>query len=308
MKGCRTLNIERWKNLRINFITQLESVKTAINDLHKRNTVSILILLAYPCNIWASSSQATIDITNHPSGIISDRTDDQTILMGADDWPPWVIHGPNASSSDPDVAGIDIEIAKALSTKLALKIKFVRCPWARCLTLLKAGKLDIVGSIFQTEERKSFAHFIEPAYVNMRSNVFYTIQSKSDLITRYEDLHKKIAVGTVRDASYFDQFDNDTAINKYALSDDHQLLWMLKRGRLDVVIGEEVVYDYYISQLNLWRDLSKSKYRYNETRESFFALSRKSIFAKDLAKFNKALSDLIHSGEVNQIINKMTNH
>lgn len=60
------------------------------------------------------------------------------------------------------VTGIDAELAKAIATDIGCALTLVELPWARILTEIKDGTLDMTSSASRTPERGTFARFSAP--------------------------------------------------------------------------------------------------------------------------------------------------
>lgn len=108
--------------------------------------------------------------------------------------------------------GIDIEILNKMSERLGLTLKFIKCPFARCLEHMKEGKADLMSSLLKRSDREAYIRYLEPHYYNDRK-VFYVLKGKSHILRRYEDLYN-IKVGVKRKVKYFPRFDEDMKINK----------------------------------------------------------------------------------------------
>lgn len=77
------------------------------------------------------------------------------LVFATDDTPgpPYIIGG--GTEFNWDKPGIELEIYQAVAKKLDLNIKYVRIPWARCLSSLEHGKVDgIFPASFKTKRLK----------------------------------------------------------------------------------------------------------------------------------------------------------
>lgn len=77
----------------------------------------------------------------------------------------------------------------------------------------------------------------------------------------------------LRNAKYFEQFDNDDNIKKYALSDIVTGFKMLKLRRIEALVTTEKVGDYIIKSNGFTDDFRKTDFRYNQDVFVYFALS-----------------------------------
>ena len=58
--------------------------------------------------------------------------------------------------------GIDVELVRALAKYIGCTVTFVELPWARVLTEMKDGTLDMTTSASRTPERETFAWYSDP--------------------------------------------------------------------------------------------------------------------------------------------------
>lgn len=106
------------------------------------------------------------------------------------------------------LAGIDVEVAKAVFGQLQVPISFVIEPFARCQAALKQGAADVGMAITNKLDRESYVYFPRN-YVWQSSFVFFT--SKATL-ARYtirsldEARQHKLRIGIIRGASYHETF------------------------------------------------------------------------------------------------------
>lgn len=59
------------------------------------------------------------------------------------------------------VTGIDVELTRTLAKDIGCTVLFVELPWARILSEIKDGTLDMTSSASRTPEREVFARFSE---------------------------------------------------------------------------------------------------------------------------------------------------
>ncbi len=225
----------------------------------------------------------------------------RNLVFASEHWPPWVIIDQKDESVV--VGGIDVEILKEIAKRLNLNLKLYTCPWKRCLSWLEYGKIDVLTSVARTPAREGYMQYIDPPYLNKSIKVFYLKQGKGHLIKKYEDLHG-ISIGVTKGYKYFPRFNNDKRINKHSVVEIEQLLAMLEVGRFQAFIGNEIVVDYLIRENGYSGLFEKSVYKFDAPYEVYMAISKKSVYAKEIADFNKVMKDMVESGKIEQIIKK----
>ena len=222
------------------------------------------------------------------------QAQDKVLTVAINHYPPWVI------AEERPFSGIDIDIIKTLSAELSLETKFKKCPWKRCLAMMENGKVDMMTGLFRTPEREAFMAFIEPAYFEDPPKVFYVPKGGSIKIDSYDDL-KSLKIGIVRETKYFDQFDADASLKKHEVSREEQLVLMLAKGRIDTFVSTASQADYTIAKEGFRGKFAKASFRPGEGDVSYLALSKKSPFLKDKAKFDQAVKRAVDSGAYIQL-------
>ncbi|MCP4368369.1 MAG: amino acid ABC transporter substrate-binding protein [Deltaproteobacteria bacterium] len=210
-------------------------------------------------------------------------------------WPPNKIQNP--------IGGIDVYILKNIANRLNLKIRFIECPWKRCLTEVKFGRIDIASSLLKTPDREKYIAYTDPPYRTKSPKVFYLQKGKGHLIKKYEDLYK-LEIGVMKGSKYFSPFDDDSKINKYEVIHENQLIKMLSRNRLDAFLITEIVGDYLIIKEGYKGQFEKAPFRDDSEVRVYFGISKKSPFANEISRFNKVIKEMVTSGEINKVIKR----
>ena len=109
------------------------------------------------------------------------------IKVAASDFPPYTIVG------DESITGIDIILANQLAEKMNMKIKYVQCPWKRCLKLMEHGQIDLLTGVYKRPDREKYMLFMSPHYTEA-TDTFYIAINNPLQIKHYDDL-KNISIG-----------------------------------------------------------------------------------------------------------------
>ena len=86
-------------------------------------------------------------------------------IIGVDaDFPPFA-----SKDSAGNISGFDIEAARWIAEKKGFDVEFVAVPWENAISMLQAGKIDMIASgMTITEKRLALVNFSTPYYaVNM---------------------------------------------------------------------------------------------------------------------------------------------
>ncbi|WP_438312743.1 amino acid ABC transporter substrate-binding protein [Sporosarcina sp. FA9] len=169
---------------------------------------------------------------------------DKELIIGVDDkFAPMGFR-----DKDNELTGFDIEYAKAAAEHMGMIVKFQPIDWKTKETELSSGRIDLIWNGYTiTEDRKAKVLFTKPYLSN--AQVVATLSDSA--IEALEDLDGKIvglqALSSASDALAANPIQSKIkSISEYA--DNVLALTDLKIGRVDAVVIDEVVIDYYMSQ------------------------------------------------------------
>ena len=197
------------------------------------------------------------------------------------------------------IVGFDIDYAKAAAEKMGKKVKFQPIDWSTKEAELSSGRIDLIWNGYTiTDERKQKVLFTKPYLKN--AQVVVTLADSK--LTKLADLTGKV-VGLQTLSSAADAL-NAAPIKKKIktvteFSDNVQALTDLKSGRLDAVVIDEVVIDYY---------MKKEKEAFKILDESLapeeYGIGVKKGNDALLEKLQKALDDMNEDGSAAAISKK----
>lgn len=149
---------------------------------------------------------------------------------------------------DNEITGFDIDYAKAATEKMGVEVEFQPIDWKTKESELSSGRIDLIWNGYTiTDERKEKVLFTKPYLEN--AQVVVTLEDSK--LTKLDDLAGKV-VGLQSLSSASDALNDNPVkadiktITEYA--DNVLALSDLKSGRLDAVVIDEVVIDYYMSK------------------------------------------------------------
>ena len=207
------------------------------------------------------------------------------------DWPPAKI------IENGRFGGTDVLMLEELAKPIGLIFEYVECPWRRCLVMLEAGEVDLISSISKSPERERYLQFIEPAYRNGYDIYFYT---RGADLRRYEDLNG-LTIGLIRGSAYFERFDEDHRLTKFAVTREEQLIDMLSKGRLDVIVGIGRNLDYLFQRRDLSTMIRKTSLVVPTVARTHLAISRKSPSLHLAPKLGQSLSAMKKANRIEMI-------
>ncbi|MXN67403.1 transporter substrate-binding domain-containing protein [Stappia sp. GBMRC 2046] len=151
----------------------------------------------------------------------------------------------NNLTSDGQLVGFDIDIAKALCDEMGVECEFITQDWDGIIPALQAGKFDaIIASMSITDERKEKVDFTNKYY---NTPPAIAVPKDSDLkgVTA-EDL-AGIALGaqsSTTHSNYAEAKFPDADLRLYPTPDEYKL--DLESGRIDAAIDDVVVLSEWI--------------------------------------------------------------
>ena len=210
-----------------------------------------------------------------------------TLTMCVDHYPPLQILRDNG-----EAIGENIAVTRRLVSQLNFELDFTQnIPFGRCLQWLKEGKVDIMGGILDTDDRRQFAHLF--LYKDVTIKQFF-VRKNGPKINNFSDL-KGLRIGVIRGVKHFKQFDNARGdhFNKVELLSLQAAFGMLNKGRLDAVLCTDRHGHRVIQQnSNFTNNIVASNYSENHDTQVYIALSKRSAFARYVNDFNKAAEKL----------------
>ncbi|EKN66771.1 amino acid ABC transporter amino acid-binding protein [Neobacillus bataviensis LMG 21833] len=170
--------------------------------------------------------------------------DDNKLVIGIDDsFAPLGFR-----DKDNKIVGFDIDYANAAAKKMGVDVKIQPIEWKTKESELSSGRIDLIWNGYTiTDERKKKVLFTKPYLKN--AQVVVTLADSK--VTKLADLDGKV-VGLQAQSSAADALDSNPIKSKIKeateFSDNVMALNDLKSGRLDAVVIDEVVIDYYMTK------------------------------------------------------------
>ncbi len=169
------------------------------------------------------------------------------IVVGLDDnFPPMGFKDENN-----EITGFDVDLAKEASKRLGREVEFKAIDWSSKEAELKSGRVNVLwNGLDITEKRKENMLFSDP-YMDNRQIIF--VAKGNPKAIKDEQSLKGMAIGTQSSSTaeeYIDKTDfyqkDVREVKKYA--DFVSAFMDLENGRIDAVIGDEIVGRYYMSK------------------------------------------------------------
>ncbi|WP_445486764.1 amino acid ABC transporter substrate-binding protein [Niallia sp. 03133] len=220
---------------------------------------------------------------------------ENTLVIGIDDkFAPMGFRDANNK-----IVGFDIDYAKAAAEKMGVKVTFQPIDWQTKESELSSGRIDLIWNGYTiTDERKKKVLFTKPYLKN--AQVVVTLADSK--LANLNDLKGKV-VGLQSLSSAADALEANPIKSKIKevteFSDNVMALNDLKSGRLDAVVIDEVVIDYY---------MTKEKGSFKVLKESLapeeYGVGVKKGNEELLEKLQKALDEMNTDGTADKISKK----
>lgn len=184
---------------------------------------------------------------NDAAGTDGGKDEAKKIVVGLDDnFPPMGFKDENN-----EIVGFDIDLAKEAAKRLGREVEFKAIDWNSKEAELKSGRVDVLwNGLDITEKRKENMLFSDP-YMDNRQIVFVatnsgvTIASEADLAGK--------TIGTQSGGTSEEYFESNADLKAFMKEvkyypDFINAFMDLENGRIDAVVGDEIIGRYYISK------------------------------------------------------------
>ncbi|MDM4766043.1 transporter substrate-binding domain-containing protein [Pelomonas sp. SE-A7] len=208
-----------------------------------------------------------------------------------------------------EIRGINIELVAEALSRMGCTVKLVEMPFARALTELAAGRLDILPGALRRPERELFAHFAQERW-HSRNRLFAHVQSRSlwPQSKLAEIPASGFRLGVQLGVSYgpeYAELSRDPAfVQTLQKSGSRRNLWqMLKLRRIDGLIADELTARYEIAELGLQNLVGMTEV-VASTESSGFAFSKATVNEAFVERFNAATEAMVKDGSYQAIVQK----
>ena len=201
--------------------------------------------------------------------------------------------------------GFDIDLAQAVSEKLAFKVQFQPIDWDMKETELQNGTIDAIWNGYSaTDERREKVAFSIPYMENQQ----VLVAKKSQQIRSVEDMKDKTLGAQAGSSGYLD-FEAQPDLLKNRVKDQkanqyqsfNEALIDLKNDRIDALLIDRVYANYYLQSEGILND-------YNVFSAGFesesFAVGVRPADKRLLTALNQALIELYQEGKFQKISQK----
>jgi polar amino acid transport system substrate-binding protein len=199
--------------------------------------------------------------------------------------------------------GFAIDILDYINANSKYNFKFVEQPWARALSHLSEGKIDLLITLFKSSEREKIYHILEPSY-GFEVNQLFTLKNNNIAFDGQLQQLIPYSIGVKNAYSYGVYFDQASYLNKYPVLTESILIKMLVGDRVDAILGNPFMLNRIAKQENV-SDKIKAITPYVSLTPVHLALTKKrkdSIEVKQT--FEKLIKQLKSSNYYQELLDK----
>ena len=175
------------------------------------------------------------------------KEESKKIVVGLDDsFPPM-----GFKDEKNEIVGFDIDLAKEVAKRLGREVEFKAIDWNSKEAELKSGRVDILWNGLDITDKRKENMLISEPYMDNRQIVFLA-QNGKVAVAGDADLAGK-TIGTQSGGTTEEYFENKpelkASMKEVKYYPDYINAFMdLENGRLDAVVGDEIIGRYYISK------------------------------------------------------------
>ena len=238
------------------------------------NVTSLIFILLLCANHYSVSAQ--------PANILQVRT---------------IAVSPYGIETNEKLSGIYYDLANRLLAKAGIESEHHIFPYGRIMHELKLGKTDLT-IMFKYKELADYVDYIYPL-PTLKNVVIGRKGANYHSVKQLE----KLSIAYLRGAQFSDDIDNNPKIIKQTVSDFHQGLLMLKKGRVDAIIGPMAPIISAAKQLGLSKAFFGKPLVVSE-RTPWLQLSKKSHHKVSAKQLKTLFSQMMAQGELKTIQQK----
>ncbi len=199
-----------------------------------------------------------------------------------------------------ELVGLDIDLARAVSEELGVKVKFKPIVWDTKEMELMSKNIDCIWNGMSATEERQEKMALSKKYLNNR--IVILTKDDSVKVANADDL-KNYKIGTQVDSAALETMMNS---DKYDVFKDNisqyktydEALMDMKTGRLDCMVVDEVLGEYKNSKLD--KKFPVAEFDFGD---DFYAIGCRKGETDVADKLNDALAKLIEQGKAQEISN-----
>lgn len=201
------------------------------------------------------------------------------------------------------IVGAAAEIVTLLAQQLKYQLKYKRFPWKRVQHNLATGKIDMVLLYFKTPERAEHVYYVDDPHVYESSSLI--VRAGEDIAFSGDiNALSDYSFGNVNGYWHGESYSNHPSLNKRLFSTTEELLTGLKRGAVDIIVGNKPVMLEIAKKMGYANQFTFLEPKIDYAPD-YIAFSKARPQAQERVKeFSKALAAFLKTPEYNKILRK----
>ncbi|KKA45894.1 ABC transporter substrate-binding protein [Salinivibrio sp. KP-1] len=215
------------------------------------------------------------------------------------EYPPYITH------EDKVVGGVAVELVERVFEEIEQPITIQVLPWGRAIKYVETGEADGIFTAFKTEERETFAHYIDEVLFDQN---IVAIGSQGNDATWNKENIGQFKICLINNVSYGRWLDSMVEQNRFKgvrrVSEPEQCVQLLQANRVDFWVNNEFGARYVAAQMGVQSDISIQTPPLEST-PSYIAFSKKGQMSEqDVKRVNDTVAKMKESGAYDQLIDK----
>jgi len=259
-----------------------------------KKSIAVMMILLLIVGVVAGCSPSGSNTSSSSSDSNASSSEKEKLVVGLDDQFPPMGYRDEAG----ELVGFDIDLAKEVGVRLGMEVVLQPINWSNKELELDGGNVDLLWNGLTITPSRQEAMLITQPY--LRNAQVIVVGIDSDIATK-ADLAGK-TVGLQNGSSADDAFENpengvaDIVDSKVGFDDNVMALGDLELGRIDALVVDKVVADYYLTlKPGLFKILE------DELEAEEFGVAFKKDNTELYDKVVGALSDMVADGTAAKI-------
>ncbi|MBC2736124.1 MAG: amino acid ABC transporter substrate-binding protein [Desulfobacteraceae bacterium] len=194
--------------------------------------------------------------------------------------------------------GTHWDYVQAISDRSGIKMVTTLTPRARLIQNLSDGSCD-AAILFHADGREDLVAYAAP----IRSIRMVAINRKGLPLRHYDDLYASQSIGLLQGTQIATHFDTDLRLKKEPKTSYEQMVRMLKKRRLDTIVGNAIALAHAIDLWDAAGDVEPQSLTLC-TKEQWFQFSRKSPHLDKIDSIHEAMTALKAEGVFDAILTR----
>ncbi|MDK2595560.1 substrate-binding periplasmic protein [Pseudoalteromonas obscura] len=251
-----------------------------------RAFILICLFFGYACH--AAKTVSVITLPDYPPFGFLDQGDTHVARVAP-------------GEDSPNFQGFAWDVVRESFHEMGYTVELWVVPWARALTYLESGRVDLIFPVSISEERLKIYKYSKE-YVNTVYYRVYVLKEQSFVWNSLDTLNGK-TIAQMRGFNYGAQWEAATGIKKYDVGKIIQGFEMLKSNRVHGFAGYEGIWDIVLQRHNLEAEFTKLP-MFDSNKEFIAAYYANPMAKKLLKQFDLGRQRISKNGTLKHIKQK----